>query len=185
MSYKCTAHDVICAEKQKNAKKTLLELQHLTWLVYFPPIILLLILQWHTGVCEETFDINSKMAKKTQNIWNFISTRNDKLRRLAGRFQTLIWRPGKRFKIWSLPDYLGELTMTLRWMANLAKKMSWLTSEEVRFSLSPINSSCIYFLPYSHVNSCVKYIVCVRLLLACSRRSDSGERCEVKRGAKK
>ena len=32
-----------------------------------------------------------------QNIWNFIveSTRNDKLRRLSERFQTLIWRPGE------------------------------------------------------------------------------------------
>ena len=46
----------------------LLELKHLTQLVYFPPITLLLILQWHTGVCEETFDVNSKIAQTTQNI---------------------------------------------------------------------------------------------------------------------
>ena len=38
------------------------------------------------------------------------STRNGKFRRLSGRFQILIWRPEKRFKIWSLPDYPGELT---------------------------------------------------------------------------
>ena len=30
--------------------------------------IILLILQWHTGVCEETFDVNSKIAQTTQNI---------------------------------------------------------------------------------------------------------------------
>ena len=35
---------------------------------YFPPITLLLILQWHTGVCEEAFDVNSKIAQTTQNI---------------------------------------------------------------------------------------------------------------------
>ena len=28
-----------------------------TWLVYFPPITLLLILQWHTKVAEETFNV--------------------------------------------------------------------------------------------------------------------------------
>ena len=30
-----------------------------TWLVYFPPITLLLILPWHTEVSEETFDVKS------------------------------------------------------------------------------------------------------------------------------
>ena len=30
-----------------------------TWLVYFPPITLLLILQWHTKVSEETFNVKS------------------------------------------------------------------------------------------------------------------------------
>ena len=61
--------------------------------------LLLLILQWHTGVCEETFTVNRRIAQTTQNIWNFIvrveSTRNGKLRRLSGRFETLIWRPGE------------------------------------------------------------------------------------------
>ena len=50
-------HDVICAEKKKRVKKMLLELYHLTWSVYFQPITLSLILQWHTGVCNETLDI--------------------------------------------------------------------------------------------------------------------------------
>ena len=26
------------------------------------------VLQWHTGVCEETFDVNSKLAQTTQSI---------------------------------------------------------------------------------------------------------------------
>ena len=29
-------------------------------------------LQWHTGVYEETFDANVKIDQTTQNIWNFI-----------------------------------------------------------------------------------------------------------------
>ena len=42
-------------------------------MVYFPLISLIFILQWHTGVNEETFDVNStKIAQTTQNIWNFI-----------------------------------------------------------------------------------------------------------------
>ena len=49
-----------------------LELYHLTLLVYFPPITLLLILQKHTRVCEETFDVKSTIAQIRQNVWNFI-----------------------------------------------------------------------------------------------------------------
>ena len=30
-----------------------------------------IILQWHTGVYEETFDLNIKMAQTVQSIWNF------------------------------------------------------------------------------------------------------------------
>ena len=43
---------------KKCAKKMVFDLI----LAYFAPITLLLILQWHTGVCEETFDVNSKIA---------------------------------------------------------------------------------------------------------------------------
>ena len=58
---------------QKCAKKMLLELQHLTWLVYLPPITLLLILfQWYTEVYEKTFNV-SKIAQTTQTMWNNIS----------------------------------------------------------------------------------------------------------------
>ena len=35
-------------------------------MAYFPTITSLLILQWHTGVCEETFGVNSKIAQTTQ-----------------------------------------------------------------------------------------------------------------------
>ena len=72
-------------------------------MAYFAPITLLLILQWHTGVCEETFDVNSKIAQTTQSLklhcQKVDSTRNGKLRRLSGRFQTLIWRPGETVKL--------------------------------------------------------------------------------------
>ena len=47
-----------------------------------------------TGVCEETFDVNSKnfsnIAKYLKfHCQNVESTRNGKLRRLSGRFQTI------------------------------------------------------------------------------------------------
>ena len=29
-------------------------------------------LQWQTGVCEETFAVNSRIAQTKQNIWKFI-----------------------------------------------------------------------------------------------------------------
>ena len=66
-------------------------------MVYFLPITLLLILQWHTRVYEKMFDVNSLRAQTTQNIWNcwkIESVRNGKLRRLSLRFQTLIWSLG-------------------------------------------------------------------------------------------
>ena len=60
-------------------------------------------LQGQTGVYEETFDVNIKIAQTPQNSWDFKycwkveSTEhvlNGRLRRLSGRFHTLIWRPG-------------------------------------------------------------------------------------------
>ena len=39
-------------------------------LAYFVPITLLLILQWHTRVCEETFDVNSKIAQLSDILIN-------------------------------------------------------------------------------------------------------------------
>ena len=56
------------------------------------------ILQRHNGVCEETFDVNSKIAQLKRNLLNFI-VRKSNLQEMAnfgdypGDFQTLIWRP--------------------------------------------------------------------------------------------
>ena len=72
----------------------------MTWLVYFSPITLLLILQWHTRVYKEMLNVNSKIAQTTQNIiWNFIVRQLSlqemgKLRQLFRWFHTLTWRPG-------------------------------------------------------------------------------------------
>ena len=46
---------------------------NLTLWAYFPPITLLLILQWHTRVCEEMFDVNSKIAQTMYLVFEKIS----------------------------------------------------------------------------------------------------------------
>ena len=51
-------------------------------------------LKWHTGVCEKTFDVNSKIAQTMQNNLKFHCQKVE----------------STKFKIWSLPDYPGELT---------------------------------------------------------------------------
>ena len=61
-----TTHDVICEKKTR--EKDVVGIVKLTYLVCSPQITLLLILQWHTGVFEETFDVNRKIAQTTQNI---------------------------------------------------------------------------------------------------------------------
>ena len=76
---------------------------------------LLLILQWRTGVWEETFTVNRKIAQTTKNVWNFI-VRESNLQEMAnfgdhpGDLNLWSGDREKRFKIWSLPDYPGELT---------------------------------------------------------------------------
>ena len=76
----------------------------------------IIILQWYSGFYDETFVVNIKKAQTTKIVELLLSEcrifwRNGKLRRLSGRFQTVISRPGDwRFKLWSLPDYLGQLT---------------------------------------------------------------------------
>jgi len=64
---------------------------------FFSPIILLFMLQWHIGVYEEKFDVNKKWLKQRKIFEISLSQsrvlwRKGKLRRLSGRFQTLIWR---------------------------------------------------------------------------------------------
>ena len=61
----------------------------------------IIILQWHVGVYEETFDANMKKAQTTRNTIvevllseRQVCRRNGKLRRLSRRFHDLIWRPG-------------------------------------------------------------------------------------------
>ena len=34
----------------------------------------IIILQWHTGVYEETVDLNIKIAQTKQNIWSFVTS---------------------------------------------------------------------------------------------------------------
>ena len=57
------------------------------WLVYLPPITLLLILfQWYTEVYEKTFNV-SKIAQTTQNMWNNISLSESQVYK---KWQTLV-----------------------------------------------------------------------------------------------
>ena len=56
-----------------------------------------LLLQWHTRVYEETFDVNSKIAQTNAKYLKFHCQkveylRNGNLQRLSKRFQTLNWR---------------------------------------------------------------------------------------------
>ena len=52
---------------EKNArKKYCWNIVTFDLLAYFPPITLLPLLHLHTGVCEETFIVNSKIAQTTQ-----------------------------------------------------------------------------------------------------------------------
>ena len=95
--------DVICAKKTlwiqssrifaviQNARK------RCCWHCNIWAITLLLISKLHTGVCEETFNVNIKIIiiQTTQNIWNFIVGKSSlqemaSFRRLSGRFHTLI-----------------------------------------------------------------------------------------------
>ena len=63
-----TSHDVIC-EKKRVKKMVGIVIFDLI-LAYFAPITLLLILKWHTRVCEETFDVNSKIAQLSYILLN-------------------------------------------------------------------------------------------------------------------
>ena len=69
-----------------------------------------------TGVCEETFDINSKNSLNKAKYLKFHcqkveSTRNGKLHicRLSVRFQTLIWRPGEMGQNLESPGLSGRV----------------------------------------------------------------------------
>ena len=71
----------------------------------------IIILQWHTGVYEETFDLNDKIAQTMQNIWN------------VGKSTRVYWRN----------DYSGELKALgyCLWIViviNLGKFTQWNSS---------------------------------------------------------
>ena len=67
----------------------------------------------YTGVCEETFDINRKIAQTTPHCRKVEPTTNGKLRRLSGRFQTLIWRPGEKVQNLESPGLSGRADSTV------------------------------------------------------------------------
>ena len=77
--------------------------------------ILLLKLQWHTGVYEEMFHVNSKIAETMQNIWNFVVGKSSLQEEAYFNIYTRdfrLWSGDQevRSKIWSPLDYSGELT---------------------------------------------------------------------------
>ena len=104
--------------------------------------MLLLIFQWHTGVYKETFNVN-KIAKTKkqqqqkqkekikQNKMKWLkqckilkchcqrvkSTGNDKLWRLSGRFQALIWRLGDMVQNLESPGLTARVDSTAQFSA--------------------------------------------------------------------
>ena len=65
------AHDVISAKKKKKREKDVVEIITFDLISVLPTNHIIAYI-WHTGVCEETFNVNSKIAQTMQNIWNFI-----------------------------------------------------------------------------------------------------------------
>ena len=110
-----TAHDIINCEK--NCTKRYCWNCHIwpNWLSSHQPHYCLCYLQWHTGVCEEMFDVNSKITQTMQSIWkNFTvrklsSTRNGKPWQLSARFQTLTWRLGEMVQNLESPGLSGRV----------------------------------------------------------------------------
>ena len=69
-----------------------------------------------TGVYKETFNVN-KIAQTAQIFEISLServesTRNGKVWRLSGRFQTLIWRPGDAVQNLESPEFSGRVDNT-------------------------------------------------------------------------
>ena len=138
--YLCKKHsfipiilNIIFCSDSKRSKQMLLALQH-----SLTNHILLLVLTLHTGVCEETFNVNIKtqptfemtnlsqfnssnnivsIVQTTQNIWNFIVRESSQkemanFRRLSRRFHTLIWRPGDAVQNLESPGLSGRIDST-------------------------------------------------------------------------
>ena len=104
-------------KKKKMSKKDVVRIVtfDLTGLLPTNHIIAYMYITTAYRVCEETFNVNSKIDQLRQNMSNFIvrksieSTRNGKLRRLSGRFQTLIWRPGEMVQNLESPGLSGRV----------------------------------------------------------------------------
>ena len=96
----------------------------------------------------------------TQNsveiLWleSWVYLRNGKLQRLSGRFLTLIWRPGDLSKIWSLLDYLGELTALYDANCFLDIPWSWPILDSLFNFFHSIESIfSVFVLPVIYLNS--------------------------------
>ena len=90
-----------------------------------------------TGVCEDTFNINSKNSSNKAKYLKFHcqkveTTRNGKLRWLSGRFQILIWRPGEMGQNLESPGLSGtvdspaEKTAGISWCYHCGFPEQWL-----------------------------------------------------------
>ena len=108
----------------------------------------LLILQWHTGVCEEPFNVNRKIVQTMQNIWNCI-VRESNLQELAnfgdypGDFSNLeTGRNGLKSGVY-LPDYPGELTALLFLKGRLALTQDWNSVFVFSFHALPKATFCV------------------------------------------
>ena len=92
--------------------------QRCCWHCNIWPITFLLILKLHTGVCEETLNVNIKIVQTMQNIWNFIVGKSS-LQEIAnfpplfGRFHTLIWRLGDTVKKLESPGLSRRVESTV------------------------------------------------------------------------
>ena len=72
----------------------------------------IIILQWYSGFYDETFVVNIKKDQTTKIVELLLSEcrifcRNGKLRRLSGRFQTVISRPGDKVQTLESPGLSG------------------------------------------------------------------------------
>ena len=85
----------------------------------------IIILQWYSGFYDETFVVNIKKAQTTKTVELLLSEcrifwRNGKLklRRLSGRFQTVISRPGDKVQTLESPGLSGTVDSTACYKAS-------------------------------------------------------------------
>ena len=100
--------------KKKTCEKDVVEIVTFDLISLLPTNhTLLLILQWHTGVSEETFVVNRKIAQQ-RNFEIFFFRKSIlqeicKLRQLFERFQTLMWKPGQTVQNLESPGFSGRV----------------------------------------------------------------------------